>query len=250
MILYFSGTGNSRHAAELIHSVVGGEIVSINDIIKNSKPCVFDSELPYVIVCPTYAWRVPRIVEKFIDKTEFRGNKRIYFVLTCGDGAGNAWHYAKELSHRKKLIFKGLKSIVMPENYIAMFNSPSPGEAVDILKKADNEILAIAEKIKASSPIRDRVSLLGKILSGAVNPVFYKLFVRADGFRSTVKCVSCGKCAEVCPLNNISLKNGKPVWGKSCTHCMACICLCPAQAIEYKNKSVGKYRYSYGAVKK
>ena len=34
MILYFSGTGNSRHAAELIHSVVGGEIVSINDIIK------------------------------------------------------------------------------------------------------------------------------------------------------------------------------------------------------------------------
>ena len=68
MILYFSGTGNSRHAAELIHSVTGGDIISINDIIKHSKPSVFESEEPYVIVCPTYAWRVPRVVEDFIIK--------------------------------------------------------------------------------------------------------------------------------------------------------------------------------------
>ena len=46
-----------------IHSVTGGDIISINDIIKHSKPSVFESEEPYVIVCPTYAWRVPRVVE-------------------------------------------------------------------------------------------------------------------------------------------------------------------------------------------
>lgn len=245
MILYFSGTGNSRHAAELIHTVIGGEIVSINDIIKNSKPSVFDSESPYVIVCPTYAWRIPKVVEDFIMKAEFKGSKRIYFVLTCGDGAGDAWTYAKELSHRKKLIFKGLKSIVMPENYIAMFNSPSPEKADEIIKKADKEILLTADKIKNSSPIRDNVGFLGKILSSAVNPIFYSLFVSAKGFRVTEQCISCGKCVEVCTLNNISLLEGKPVWGSKCTHCMACICLCPQESIEYKNKSVGKYRYHY-----
>ena len=57
------------------------------------------------------------------------------------------------------------------------------------------------------------------------------------------KCVGCGKCAKMCPLNNIELKNSKPVWGKNCTHCMACICLCPTEAIEYGKKSVGKPRY-------
>mgnify|MGYP002951794102 FL=1 len=57
------------------------------------------------------------------------------------------------------------------------------------------------------------------------------------------ECIGCGLCQDVCPLNNIRLVDGKPDWGNSCTHCMACICRCPKEAIEYKNKSVGKRRY-------
>ena len=46
---------------------------------------------------------------------------------------------------------------------------------------------------------------------------------------------------ERCPLNNIRLENGKPVWGKHCTHCMACICDCPKEAIEYIEKLNHQY---------
>ena len=53
-----------------------------------------------------------------------------------------------------------------------------------------------------------------------------------------------GKCAEVCPLQNIKLKDGKPVWGGNCTHCMACISYCPTEAIEYGKKSLGQVRYT------
>ena len=59
----------------------------------------------------------------------------------------------------------------------------------------------------------------------------------------TNKCVGCGKCARLCPLNDISIVDGLPVWGKNCTHCMACICHCPTGAIEYGRKSLGKPRY-------
>jgi len=51
-------------------------------------------------------------------------------------------------------------------------------------------------------------------------------------------------------LNNIHLENGKPVWGKNCTHCMACICYCPKEAIEYGKKSKGKPRYHFEALEK
>jgi epoxyqueuosine reductase QueG len=51
-------------------------------------------------------------------------------------------------------------------------------------------------------------------------------------------------------LNNIRLENGKPVWGKNCTHCMACICYCPKEAIEYGKKSKGKPRYHFEALEK
>ncbi|WP_411680061.1 EFR1 family ferrodoxin [Clostridium thailandense] len=71
----------------------------------------------------------------------------------------------------------------------------------------------------------------------------YLSCVSAKGFYATDDCTSCGKCAKLCPLNNIEIAEGKPHWGQSCTHCMACICGCPSEAIEYKNKSKGKPRY-------
>lgn len=52
-----------------------------------------------------------------------------------------------------------------------------------------------------------------------------------------------------CPLNNIKLINGKPVWNKNCTHCMACICYCPVKAIEYGKKSKNKPRYYFEQLK-
>ena len=73
--------------------------------------------------------------------------------------------------------------------------------------------------------------------------MYYKHFMPAKPFRVTDGCIHCGKCAASCPMNNITLQEGSPVWGDSCTHCMACINLCPKQAIEYGKKSVGKPRY-------
>ena len=88
------------------------------------------------------------------------------------------------------------------------------------------------------------------IKAGDTAPVFYRFFVKADAFRATDACIGCGKCVELCPLNNIRLENGKPVWGKNCTHCMACICHCPKEAIEYGKKSKGKPRYHFEALER
>lgn len=62
-------------------------------------------------------------------------------------------------------------------------------------------------------------------------------------FYATNKCISCGKCENVCPLKNIHLKEGKPIWGNNCTHCMACICSCPKAAIEYGKHTKNRERY-------
>lgn len=41
------------------------------------------SDKPWVIVVPTYAWRIPRIVHEWLLKTELAGNRNIYFVINC-----------------------------------------------------------------------------------------------------------------------------------------------------------------------
>ena len=110
------------------------------------------------------------------------------------------------------------------------------------------ELLAQLKAGQEFPPPRD--NLYDRFMSGPVNPVFYRFFVKADAFRATDACIGCGRCVELCPLNNIRLENGKPVWGKNCTHCMACICYCPKEAIEYGEKSKGKPRYHFEALEK
>ena len=62
MTLFFTGTGNSRYVAERIAKALGDVLFNMNDHIKagDTSPVASDERL--VIVTPTYAWRIPRIV--------------------------------------------------------------------------------------------------------------------------------------------------------------------------------------------
>ena len=245
MILYFTGTGNSRYAAKRIAEKTGDEVVDLFDKIKNRDYGVISSENPWIVVSPTYAWRIPRILEKWIKKADFKGSKDIYFVMTCGDSIGNAGKYLKKLCAQKNMNYSGCYPIVMPENYIAMFTTPAEEEALNIIEKSVSKIDKAAETIKRREVFTERkIKLSDRLSSGIVNRLFYTFFVHAKKFYAEDKCIACGKCEKVCPLDNIKLINRAPVWGNNCTHCMACISCCPEEAIEYGRHSKGLPRYT------
>lgn len=244
MILYFTGTGNSRHIALKLREQLGDEsMTDIGGLIKKGEKGNFDSQKPYIFVLPTYGWRMPRIVSDFIKESNFKGDKRAYFLLTCGDSCGNAGKYAKGLCEEKGLDFMGCSEIKMPENYVAMFAVPDSRTSDTLIARGEREACRLGKLIEEGSPIPTARSFAGALESSAVNSLFYKFFVKAKGFRSTDECIGCGLCSQVCVLNNIKMSGGRPAWGDNCTHCMACICRCPEEAIEYKNKSEGKRRY-------
>lgn len=246
MILYFTGTGNSRYAADYLSKLTDDELVCINDYLKeNKKGETFTSNRPFVFVTPVYAWRIPRIVSMFIASNKFAGNQKAYFAVTCGDSIGNSEKYIRRLCDIKGFHHMGTAQIRMPENYLAMFNVPDESTCNKIIKNASYPIRKLADSINSEGTLAPvKASFAGKIESGIVNGLFYKFQVKASGFHVTDKCTRCRKCEEVCPLNNISFLDNRPVWGNECTHCMACICRCPAEAIEYKKASLGRRRYT------
>lgn len=244
MILFFSGTGNSEYAAKRIGKELGDEVLNLFQKIRCRDFSDMHSYNPWVIIVPTYAWRIPRIVQEWLEKTSLAGNKNIYFAMTCGGSAGNASKHLEKLCRIKRMNYMGCAEIKMPENYIAMFSTPAKEEALAIIRQAESIIDEIALTIKSSQPFsRSTVTFRDKMNSGIVNDIFYPVFVHAKKFYAADACISCGKCAAVCPLNNIRFENRKPKWGKNCTHCMACICRCPAEAIEYGKHSKGLIRY-------
>ena len=249
MILYFSGTGNSKYVAKRIADALGDEILNLNDRIKASDTSLVETGERVIIVTPTYAWRIPRVVRDWLRKTELRGAKQVWFVMTCGSEIGNADKYNRELCTEKRLSCMGTAQIVMPENYIAMFSAPQADEARQIVAKAEPSIDRAIAAIQSNQPFAPtRNKLYDRLMSGPVNPIFYKCFVKADAFTVSEACIGCGQCAKRCPMNNVTIKDGKPVWGRNCTHCMACICYCPKEAIEYGKKSVGQPRYHFEAL--
>lgn len=249
MILYFSGTGNSRYVAERIAAALGDGLLCMNDCIREGRPPTVPSCERLVIVTPTYAWRIPRIVRNCLAEADLPCRAQTWFVMTCGSEIGNAAAYNRDLCREKQLACMGTAQIVMPENYIAMFHAPQPEKARRIVAGAepdiDRAISAIAAKQAFPPPRRN---LYDRFMSGPVNPIFYRFFVKAKAFASGGTCIGCGQCARLCPMNNITMQAGRPVWGGSCTHCMACICRCPAEAIEYGKKSLGEPRYHFEAL--
>ena len=189
MILYFSGTGNSKYIAERIAAALSDEVLNVGDRIKAGDTSAVNTGRDVIVSMPTYAWRIPRVASDWLEKTELIGAERIWFVMNCGDQIGNAAKYNRQIAEQKNLEYMGTAQIIMPENYIAMFGVQDDEEARAIVRKSEPDIdRAIACIQEGKSFPAPRGNLYDKLMSSTVNPIFYKLFVKADAFRAGDDC--------------------------------------------------------------
>ena len=90
MVLYFTGTGNSRYLARRIAEGLEMPLYDLNACIKAGNTAPVQTGQDVVLVTPTYAWRIPRVVSQWLGNTELTGAERIWFVMDCGSEIGNA----------------------------------------------------------------------------------------------------------------------------------------------------------------
>ena len=272
MIFYFSGTGNSRWAAKLLGQCLNERIVSMNKTAETNTKVVLTNDEVVGFVFPVQGWRVPRIVSDFMRTLEFHEgdlqNKKGHYtfcLLTAGDTIGRTMErFARELKEVKSettLELNAVESVIMPESYVGLpgMDVDKPEKELEKIKSAEKAIVRFASIVKGRELSQDNFPLGWKDLergpipdffSGPVGGFFTRYLITDKPFKvDRKKCIRCGICAEVCPVEDIEGGKGRePKWkhnGK-CLTCFACYHHCPIHAIEYGNRTKHKGQYFFG----
>ncbi len=244
MVLYFTGTGNSRFVAERIADALGERAADISAYIKSNDTPVFPEGKTFVFVAPCYVSTTARAMCDFIKKSGFPKDIDAYYVITAASYSGASSIENRRLSRSKGFNYMGTATVIMPQNYIVYFNTKSEEDCKKTVLEAIPEIDRIGLAIKNKERLPDPKTFFGEgFVTDLVCAVYYRFFMKTKKFKVTDKCISCKKCVNDCPLGNIRFEGSVPVWGNNCTHCMACINGCPVSAIEYGNHTADRHRY-------
>ena len=258
MIFYFTGTGNTRWAAQQLAEATGEELRYIPDELGKT-------ELHYILkdgerlgFCfPTHGWQPPHIVREFIRRSTFlvtphsqRENVHrstyIYALTTCGDNMGYAMRIFDKELRQKGLQTNARFALVMPESNVCFSFLH-----LDTDKKARQKVEAARQRmVHICQVVTERQHDVEELVKGGI-PFTYTYIIGGYYNKHLITdqkfwvdehaCIQCGLCQKLCPVDDI--KGTPPVWlhNGRCTNCLACYHHCPAHAIHWGRMKRGQY---------
>jgi ferredoxin len=245
MILYFSGTGNSKYVAEQLSEELGEN--TLVDI-PNAPSSISLRHEQIIWIFPIYSWGVPPIVMRYIQSVEISGAWRHWMVCTCGDDIGFAHKQWRKAITERGWDAGGSFSVVMPNTYTLMkgFDVDPDHIISDKIAAAPGRIHDIATCMQQGREPDDVITgRFASIKSKIIYPWFVKHTMSPKPFHTTDTCIGCGKCAQHCPLHNINISERRPSWGLNCALCLRCYHICPTHAVAYGHSTIGKGQYIF-----
>ena len=246
VILYFSGTGNSKFIAELFCRKIKCKCHSIEE--SQNFGTLIASEEVIAFCYPVYGSRVPRIMREFAGKyMDLLQNKKVIIFCTqmifSGDGA-RAFTYIFPQNFFKVIY---AEHFFMPNNVSNLFITPLASE-----RKIKKYIIQAEEKMQvvcsniSSGIIKKRgfnpVSRILGLPQGIIMPLIEK--ITSGSIRIHKTCIQCRLCVSMCPMKNLDFQNGNIIHTSNCIICYRCINRCPQKAITVFINARAKKQYT------
>jgi len=238
IIFYFSGTGNSLKVAKDIATAIEDcELISMGNSHKLSGTY---ERIGFVY--PIYGGGMPGVVESFIKALDLLANKNSFIFAVCTSGSGNAGG----LTNISKIIGgKGGKlsygeAVRCFSNYVCLYSMGSDADNKAMAQnQATKQVIKDIRSLSVRQPFKNSPMII-------IHGPFIKSLANKDkGFNVSKVCNGCAICSKVCPVGNINMQDGKPLFLHHCEQCMACIQWCPKEAINFKDKTQNRGRYHH-----
>jgi ferredoxin len=246
-IFYFTGTGNSLKIAGDLAGLLGdARLVRISpDIIPLTVEGPADKA---GIVFPVYADGLPRIVEAFARGLDLPLGTYAFAVANYGGSSGGSLLQMDNIFKGKEVPLSAAFGFKMPDNTQILFPPCSKAEQEEDFRREEESVRTIAGIIQSKAAARDDLDLTRRRLGTMwARPPFDPRGM-AKEFRADGKCNGCGLCEKICPVENVAMKDGRPVWLNRCEQCVACMQWCPKEAIQFGDKTTGWGRYHHPAI--
>lgn len=257
MIFYISGTGNTKWAAKTIATSLNERLISIAEAVKGDCEYVLSEDERVGFCFPVHGWRPPFIVRDFIKKLKIvNGSDKseyVYALCTAGDTVGEAMNIFRQDIRERGLVINSSFSLIMPESYVGL-PFMDVDNAENEIRKKENAALELEKYIRIIENRESGINELTigkwpKINSRIIGEFFKSRLITDKHFHvESSKCIKCGICADVCPVENINGGKGKePNWlhNNMCMTCFACYHHCPRHAIEFGRRTKNKGQYFF-----
>lgn len=246
LILYFSGTGNTKYVANLFSQALVAKGVSVQ-MRSAEEPQPVEAGYDFLVVgCPKYYEYPALFLLQYLRKVLPAAQHQTPVLAFCTEASA------------AKTDFSGLAKLLRQKNHelcitqsFTMANDlmflggflPTPQKEVQgNLKKAAQLVPTLVNALLAGQRQTEKVApylrpVYHAVAAGctAVMPLFAMNYAASDA------CIGCGLCAKSCPKSNIQMVEKRPRFGKNCIFCTRCINLCPAHAILYGKKQYPQY---------
>lgn len=248
-IYYFSASGNSLSFARKMAKRLNTEnLYAISELVENKE--IFCEADRIGIVCPVYAWGLPRIVAEFLEKLHIQGRPYIFAIVSCVGIAGKTTKaIQKQLRQKEQDLHAGFV-IKAPCGSLAKKNALDKivigmDRKRKNLKTGDERLDEIVNAIQSSEVRKPETS---SPLANHFGEVFHEhaeAFFKnaAKDFVVSEKCIGCGNCVRLCPRANIILEDGKPRFSDNCEFCHACMQWCPEFALTHPRSDPALQQY-------
>jgi flavodoxin/ferredoxin len=233
VIIFFSGTGNTWWVADKIKKQldakgINADTVPIDGLTPKKADWWIKAADLVIFGWPTYGSDMPEPMKRFVSTLPVvEKGKHIHVFCTQSAFSGDGAWFCHHVFEDKGLIIDSAEHFVMPSS---KRGNRSDDRFERIMERCGIKVEQyVAQLLSGCARIRGRHSgWLGALQRGP----FRRYMMRAGKLAHAIpeKCTGCGLCAQLCPMQNIRMENGKAVFLDKCALCMRCAAFCPAGA--------------------
>ena len=208
---------------------------------------------------PVYSGDSPEFIQEFLERLPASEGRGAFLFCTKGAYAAGAVRLNLQRLAVRGYVPLAAGSVIMPGSDGLSMVSKDSWMARKALEK-DYDHLKDADRLarrmaSAVSDLRDGRPLdqLGQDFaarpgSGLSDRLWASLYRLSESwtrgkFHAGEPCKGCGLCARLCPVDSITMIDGRPQFTDRCVLCLRCLHACPSEAIQIGKLTVGKLRW-------